>query len=80
MFDECGNQGVALFEVDDDDEVHAGSEVNHLALRLAAGDHARVKATLENAGIAVRDRANDPPCLYFDDPDGHQLQFLLPNE
>jgi catechol 2,3-dioxygenase-like lactoylglutathione lyase family enzyme len=79
-FLKCGGQGVALFEVDDDEEVHAGSEVNHLALRLADGDYARVKATLENAGIAVRGRANDPHCIYFDDPDGHQLQFLLPNE
>ena len=32
-FLKCGNQGVALFEVDDDEEVHAGSEVNHMALR-----------------------------------------------
>jgi catechol 2,3-dioxygenase-like lactoylglutathione lyase family enzyme len=79
-FLKCGGQGVALFEVDDDEEVHAGSEVNHLALRLADGDYARVEATLENAGIAVRGRANDPHCIYFDDPDGHQLQFLLPNE
>ncbi len=54
--------------------------MNHVALRLAAGDFARVKATLENAGIAVRDRANDPQCIYFDDPDGHRLQFLLPIE
>jgi catechol 2,3-dioxygenase-like lactoylglutathione lyase family enzyme len=79
-FLKCGGQGVALFEVDDDEEVHAGSEVNHLALRLADGDYARVKATLENAGIAVRGRANDPHCIYFDDADGHQLHFLLPNE
>jgi len=79
-FLKCGNQGGALFEVDDDEEVHAGSEVNHMALRLADGDFARVKATLENAGIPVRSRANDPHCIYFDDPDGHQLQLLLPIE
>ncbi len=79
-FLKCGNQGVALFEVEDDENVHGGSEMNHLALRLAAGDYARVKATLASAGIEVRGRTNDPHCIYFDDPDGHQLQLLMPNE
>ena len=79
-FLKCGNQGVALFEVDDNEEVHAGSEVNHMALRLATGEYARVKATLENAGIEVRGRQGDPHCVYFNDPDGHRLQLLMPNE
>jgi catechol 2,3-dioxygenase-like lactoylglutathione lyase family enzyme len=79
-FLKCGGQGVALFEVDENEDVHPGSEVNHMALRLAGGDYERVKATLENAGIAVRGRANDPHCIYFEDPDGHRLQLLMPNE
>ena len=79
-FLKCGHQGVALFEVDDNEEVHAGSEVNHMALRLTAGDYARVKATLENSGIEVHGRQGDPHCVYFHDPDGHQLQLLMPNE
>ena len=79
-FLKCGNQGVALFEVDDNEDVHGGSEMNHMALRLAAGDYARVKATLEGAGIEVRGRTNDPHCIYFNDPDGHQLQLLIPTE
>ena len=79
-FLKCGGQGVALFEVDDNEDVHAGSEVNHMALRLAAGDYQRVKATLENAGITVRGRQGDPHCIYFADPDGHRLQLLMPNE
>jgi len=79
-FLKCGSQGVALFEVDDNEDVHAGSEVNHMALRLATGEYARVKATLENAGIAVHGRQGDPHCVYFHDPDGHQLQLLMPNE
>lgn len=37
-FLQCGSQGIARFEVEDDEEVHPGSEVNHLALRLADGD------------------------------------------
>ena len=79
-FLKCGNQGVALFEVEDNEEVHAGSEMNHMALRLAAGEYTRVKATLENAGIKVHGRPGDPHCVYFNDPDGHQLQLLMPNE
>ena len=79
-FLKCGDQGVALFEIEDNEEVHAGSEVNHMALRLAGGDHARVKATLEDAGIKVHGRPGDPHCIYFHDPDGHRLQLLMPNE
>ena len=79
-FLKCGSQGVALFEVEDNEDVHAGSEVNHMALRLATGEYARVKATLENAGIEVHGRPGDPHCVYFRDPDGHRLQLLMPNE
>ena len=79
-FLKCGSQGLALFEVEDDENVHGGSEVNHMALRLTAGDYEKVKATLENAGIKVHGRKNDPLCVYFSDPDGHHLQLLMPNE
>ena len=79
-FLKCGSQGVALFEVEEGEEVHAGSEMNHMALRLQSGDYERVKATLENAGISVHGRTNDPHCIYFSDPDGHHLQLLMPND
>jgi glyoxylase I family protein len=79
-FLKCGNQGVALFEVDDGEEIHGGNELNHMALRLAAGDLTRTKTTLEAAGIAVHGRPGDPSCIYFQDPDGHRLQLLMPNE
>jgi metallothiol transferase len=74
----CGEQQVALFEVPDGTEVHAGSEVNHMALRLAHGDSTAVKAALAAARVEVRGRAGDPHCIYLADPDGHQLQLLLP--
>ncbi len=77
-FLKCGGQGVALFEVKD--EVHAGSEVNHMALRLADGSYERVRATLEGAGIEIFGRRGDPNCVYFHDPDGHRLQLLMPEE
>jgi catechol 2,3-dioxygenase-like lactoylglutathione lyase family enzyme len=76
----CGRQQVALFEVDPGEEVHAGSEVNHMALNLGTGTRAEVKAVLEAAGIAVYGREGDPDCLYFQDPDGHRLQVLTPAE
>jgi len=79
-FLKCGSQGVALFEVEHNEDVHAGSEVNHMALRLATGDYERVKATLENAGISVHGRRGDPHCVYFSDPEGHRLQLLMPDE
>src|ERR671924_1519976 len=47
-FLKCGNQGVALFEVDDGEDIHGGSEVNHMALRLVAGDYQRVKTTVQH--------------------------------
>ena len=79
-FLKCGNQGIALFEVDDGEDVHGGSEVNHMALRLVSGDYEKVKNRLESAGVEVHGRKGDPHCIYFHDPDGHQLQFLMPND
>ncbi len=76
----CGKQSIALFEVDDGEAVHGGSEVNPMALRLGSGEYERVKATLEGAAIEVHGRKNDLHCIYFHDPDGHQLQFLMPHE
>jgi catechol 2,3-dioxygenase-like lactoylglutathione lyase family enzyme len=78
-FLKCGNQGVALFEVDEGNEVHGGNEVNHMALRLTAGNLERTKKILVDAGIEVRGRPGDPTCVYFSDPDGHRLQLLMPN-
>jgi catechol 2,3-dioxygenase-like lactoylglutathione lyase family enzyme len=77
-FLKCGNQGLALFEAEDDAEIHGGSEVNHMALQLVSGDYQRVKSTLENAGLEVTGRQEDPTCIYFSDPDGHRLQVLMP--
>ena len=79
-FLKCGHQGLALFEVDDGEDIHGGSEMNHMALKLVTGSYERVKTTLENAGIEVHGRRGDPHCIYFHDPDGHQLQFLIPND
>ena len=77
-FLKCGNQGVALFEVENSEDVHGGREINHMALRLASGDLERTKKTLVAAGIKVHGRKGDPDCIYFHDPDGHQLQLLMP--
>ncbi len=76
----CGNQQVALFEVRDGGPVKTGAELNHMALQLDSGTYEEVKAKLEEWGCEVTGRSGDPHCLYFDDPDGHRLQVLLPGE
>ena len=76
----CGEQQVALFLPRDGAEIHAGSEVNHMALRLASGEYAEVKARLEAEGCQVSGRGGDPHCIYFSDPEGHRLQVLTPAE
>jgi catechol 2,3-dioxygenase-like lactoylglutathione lyase family enzyme len=76
----CGGQMVALFEAQDGTEIHAGDEMNHMALRLKSGEYEKVKALLEGAGIKVSGRRGDPRCIYFSDPDGHRLQLLTPAE
>ena len=75
----CGSQQVALFERKDAD-LHAGAEMNHMALRLAEGSYDDVKAILEAEHITVSGRPGDDHCIYFDDPDGHRLQLLAVHE
>ncbi len=74
-----GGQVIALFERADRD-IHAGEEMNHMALRLAAGEYAEVKGILEAEGINVTGRPGDDECIYFSDPDGHRLQVLTLKE
>jgi catechol 2,3-dioxygenase-like lactoylglutathione lyase family enzyme len=76
IFLHCGRQMVALFEVDKGERIHAGDEMNHMALRLKAGSYKEVKRILEEAGVKVSGRPGDRRCIYFSDPDGHRLQLL----
>src|SRR5262245_59819891 len=76
----CGGQQVARFQMRGGGDIHAGSEMNHMALRLESGQYEDVKASLEAAGLTVHGRTGDDRCLYFDDPDGHHLQVLTPAE
>jgi catechol 2,3-dioxygenase-like lactoylglutathione lyase family enzyme len=76
----CGKQMVALFEVEKGEKIHAGDEMNHMALRLKSGDYEKVRAVLEEQGVKVSGRRGDPHCIYFSDPDGHRLQLLTPGE
>jgi glyoxylase I family protein len=80
VFLRCGNQQVGLFTRRDGAAIHAGGEVNHMALRLQSGEYAEVKAALEGAGVEVSGRRGDPDCIYFCDPDGHRLQVITPAE
>ena len=80
LFMNCGKQSVALFEVDKGRRIHAGDEMNHMALCLKSGKYRKVKAVLEEAGVEVSGRRGGPHCIYFSDPDGHRLQLLTPGE
>lgn len=80
VFLRCGKQMVALFEVDKGERIHAGDEMNHMALQLRAGSYKQVKEILGEAGVKVSGRSGDPHCIYLSDPDGHRLQILTPEE
>ena len=76
----CGNQMVVLFEVSKDKPLTSGVELNHMALRLDSGTYEEVKENLEQNGCTVTGRPGDDRCIYFNDPDGHRLQLLMPGE
>ena len=76
----CGDQMVVLFEAPQGTPVKSGVELNHMALRLESGTYEAVKAHLEQNGCAVTGRPGDDRCIYFNDPDGHRPQLLLPGE
>ena len=71
----CGSQGLDLCEVPDG-EIHGGSELNHIALRLVEGERDEVVARFASVGVEVFGRDNDPSTMYLDDPDGHRIQLL----
>jgi catechol-2,3-dioxygenase len=76
----CGDQMVVLFEAPQGTPVKAGVELNHMALRLESGTYEEVREHLEENGCTVTGRPGDDRCIYFNDPDGHRLQLLLPGE
>ena len=76
VFLRCGQQQLALFEGRQPAETAAGRDLNHIALQVESGSYEEVKSSLEASGIAVTGRRGDPHCIYFQDPDGHQLQIL----
>ncbi len=79
VFLRCGRQLVGLFQARDGDGFRPGHDVNHLALNVEAGSYEDLRGRLEAAGIAVSGRPGDARCIYFDDPDGHMLQIVVPD-
>ena len=77
VFLHAGRQGVALFRKEGETPLTAGNDLNHLALNVAAGTYATLKAELESHGVAVTGRPGDDRCIYFRDPDGHRLQLMM---
>lgn len=75
MFLRCGPQLFALFESRHRQDAETGRDLNHIAFSMPA-PYEEVRAALEARGIAVSGRSSDEQCLYFEDPDGHQLQIV----
>jgi catechol 2,3-dioxygenase-like lactoylglutathione lyase family enzyme len=75
LFLKGGAQGVALFDAVDDEEIHGGSEMNHMALRLKAGEYEKVRALLESQGIEVTGRPGDPESSISPIPTGTGCSF-----
>jgi catechol 2,3-dioxygenase-like lactoylglutathione lyase family enzyme len=77
VFLHAGGQGIALFKGPGDAAVHAGGDLNHLALNVASGTYETLKTELQQHGVAVSGRPGDDRCIYFQDPDGHRLQLTV---
>lgn len=76
MFLHCGQQQMAFFEAERPRNKSGRRDLNHIALQIESGSYKEVKAVLEKHGVEVSGRKGDPNCIYFQDPDGHQLQIL----
>lgn len=75
VFLKCGEQMLALFASPGGRTPGAGTDLNHLAFAVHQ-PYEDIKAALEEHGIAVGGRSGDDRCIYFEDPDGHQLQIM----
>lgn len=78
LFLSCGQQRVAFFETQRPRRTSTIRDLNHLALQIESGSYKEVKGALEQHGVEVSGRKGEPHCIYFRDPDGHQLQILAP--
>ena len=77
VFLHAGKQGVALFEQPGGAPLTAGTDLNHMALNVAAGTYETLKSELERNGVSVSGRPGEDRCIYFRDPDGHRLQLVV---
>jgi catechol 2,3-dioxygenase-like lactoylglutathione lyase family enzyme len=74
VFLHCGDQQLALFARDG--KIGAGGDLNHLAFAVDRGNWKQIAEALRARGIEVSGRSDDEECVYFEDPDGHQLQIV----
>ena len=78
----CGNrsQQIGLFQTDDGRAPKVDEDLNHLAFSVPSGTRAEIVTALATRGVEARGRRGDPNCIYFDDPDGHCLQIVVPKK
>ena len=82
-----GSADIALFEARGGHKAQGYTEFDHIALRVEAGTEEEIKGKLKERGIELLPRGEglgwDPTPdtgIYFQDPDGHRIQLLLPHE
>lgn len=68
----CGEQGLDLFETDE--QLHTGAQMNHMAIRVG-GDLDGIVSTLTQAGVETSGRTRRGTVFVLD-PDGHRLEML----
>jgi catechol 2,3-dioxygenase-like lactoylglutathione lyase family enzyme len=74
-----GSDQIGLFQRKDK-EPNGLERFNHFALNIQSGSRDEVRSLLEENGVKVIGRENDPGCVYASDPDGHLVQLLTPLE
>ena len=69
---------IGLYKRLDGKEIGFENEMHHVGFTVPAGaTREEIKAELQSKGLAVWAREGDPSCIYFIDPDGHDLQIHI---
>lgn len=81
-----GTNQLALFEARRGEKATGYTEFDHIAIKVASGTEDEIKALLVGAGIGLLSRGEglgwDPTPdvgIYIQDPDGHRIQLLPPD-
>ena len=72
----AGGTGVALFRAREGEDGKPAVRILHVAFRVDRANFDAARAELETRGLAVTFQDHDvAQSIYFEDPDGHQLEL-----